>query len=114
MPLSIRVVAVIDDSGIAVTIGQALIAPAGNGVTSIGVTGGVGYVDTPVVQITGGGSSGATAIANIDTSGNLTSITVTNPGSGYGTASPTVALLGGGGGGAAIGSVSWRPTPAAA
>ena len=46
--------AVIDDGGFAITIPQLLLAPAGNGVTSIPVlTGGAGYIDTPLVTITG-------------------------------------------------------------
>lgn len=45
---------------------------------------GVGYREPPLVIITGGGGSGATATAQINyTSGSITSITVTNPGSGY-------------------------------
>ena len=94
--------AVIDDGGFAITIGQALLAPTGNGVASISVTGGAGYVDAPVVTLSGGTGTGATAIANIGTNGALIGITVTNPGTGYGTTVPTVALSGGGGTGASI------------
>ncbi len=87
--------AVIDDGGNAITIAQPLIAPAGSGVSSIPVaTSGAGYLDTPVVTITGGGGVGATAVANIS-AGSVASITVTSPGTGY-TSAPTVTLFGGG------------------
>ena len=96
--------AVIDSQSFNVGIGQALLAPSGNGVTAI--TGsGSGYVAPPVVQIIGDGT-GATAVAEIDASGNITNFRVTNPGIGYSTA-PTVNLVGGGGSGgcsATIGS----------
>lgn len=86
----------INNDGNAITIGQALLAPTGNGVNATGLTvSGGGYIDTPIVTITGGGGSGATAIATINGSGNLTGITITNPGIGY-TSTPTFALSGGG------------------
>ena len=85
----------INNGGNAITIGQALLAPTGNGVSAAGLTvSGGGYIGTPVVTITGDGT-GATAVANIDGSGNLTGITITNTGNGY-TTPPTFALLGGG------------------
>lgn len=85
----------VNNGGNAITIGQALLAPTGNGVSASGLTvSGGGYIDTPLVTITGDGT-GATAVANIDASGNLTGITITNPGTGYTTA-PTFALTGGG------------------
>ncbi len=88
--------ALIDDGGNAITIAQPLLAPAGNGVSSIPVaTGGAGYLDTPVVTITGGGGVGATAVANISSGGAVTNITITSPGTGY-TSTPTVTLYGGG------------------
>jgi autotransporter-associated beta strand protein len=90
--------AVIDTQAFNITIGQSLQAPTGNGVAigTIGVTAGAGYKDTPYVQITGGGGSGATAVATINyATGALTGITITNPGTGYGTA-PTFTLIGGG------------------
>jgi len=58
-------------------------------------TGGSGYVSAPDVIISGGGGSGATALANIS-NGSVSRITVTNAGSGY-TSTPTITLLGGGG-----------------
>jgi len=87
--------ALIDDGGNTITIAQPLLAPTGSGVSSVPVTtGGAGYLDTPVVTITGGGGAGATAVANIY-SGSVTGITITSPGTGY-TSAPTVALFGGG------------------
>ncbi|MEO5914795.1 MAG: autotransporter-associated beta strand repeat-containing protein [Luteolibacter sp.] len=85
----------INNGGNAITIGQALLAPTGNGVSASGLTfGGGGYIAAPQVTITGDGT-GATAVANIDGGGNLTGITITNPGIGY-TTPPTFALVGGG------------------
>jgi autotransporter-associated beta strand protein len=87
--------AIIDDGGNAITVVQPLLAPTGSGVSRIPVAiGGAGYLDAPVVTITGGGGAGAAAVANIS-GGAITSITVVNPGTGY-TNSPTVALFGGG------------------
>lgn len=103
--------ATIDTNGINTTIAQNLVAPTGNGVTTIPVVdGGVGYVGAPYVGISGTGI-GATAVANMvdDGTGNgtfkIASITITNPGTGY-TGTPTVTLTGGGGLGAVLGSVA--------
>ena len=87
--------AIINDGGNAITIAQPLLAPVGNGVSTIPVaTGGAGYIDTPVVSISGGGGVGASAVANV-ASGAVTGITILSPGTGYTTA-PTVTLFGGG------------------
>jgi autotransporter-associated beta strand protein len=87
--------AIIDDGGNAITIAQPLLTPAGNGVSSIPVaTGGAGYLDTPIVTISGGGGAGATAVAKVS-GGAVTGITITSPGTGY-TSAPTVTLFGGG------------------
>ncbi|GAA5484758.1 beta strand repeat-containing protein [Haloferula sargassicola] len=84
----------IDNGGNAITIGQALETPAGSGISATGVTvGGGGFIGRPLVTVTGDGT-GATAVADIDANGNLTGITVTNPGINYTTASFT--LTGGG------------------
>ncbi len=56
---------------------------------------GIGYTSAPTVTISGGGGSGATAIATV-ANNRITGFTVTNPGSGY-TSAPTVTLTGGGG-----------------
>lgn len=92
----------VDNNGTAITIGKPLLAPTDNGVSSIPVaTGGSGYIGAPMVTITGGTGSGATAYAKMvdDGTGNGTfkidSIVVTSPG-GY-TVDPTaITLLGGG------------------
>ena len=52
--------------------------------------GGKGYVTPPAVSITGGGGSGATAVATI-ANGMVTGVVVSSPGSGY-TSTPTVAI----------------------
>jgi autotransporter-associated beta strand protein len=93
---------IIDNSTYNITIGQALLAPGGSGVSASGlaITGGSGYLDTPVVGVSGGGGSGATAVATVS-GGAVTGITITNPGTGY-TSVPTFTLLGGGGSGASI------------
>jgi autotransporter-associated beta strand protein len=104
--------AVIDTNGLNSTLGIALLAPTGDGVSSIAVAaGGSGYIGAPYVEISGGGGSGATAYAVVDldpasaTYGQLTGIVVSNPGVGY-TSAPTITLIGGGGTGAAIGTVT--------
>ncbi|RYD46665.1 MAG: hypothetical protein EOP85_06990 [Verrucomicrobiaceae bacterium] len=97
----------INNGGNAITIGQALLAPVGNGLSGTGLTaGGTGFIGTPVVQITGDGT-GATAVANVNASGTLTGITITNPGTGY-TTGPSFALLGGGIG--STGGIEGTPT----
>ena len=71
-----------------------------NAVSSIAVTnGGSGYTSAPTVTITGGGGSGANAIAQLltFTKGALY-IQVTNSGSGYNPASPPAVTITGGGG----------------
>ena len=79
----------IDTNGNAVTISQALQAPAGSGVATIPMTSaGSGYIGAPYVSLSGDGT-GATAVANMvdDGSGKGTygigSITITCPGRGY-------------------------------
>jgi autotransporter-associated beta strand protein len=53
-------------------------------------SGGSGYT-APTVTISGGGGSGATATAEIDPSGVITGITITNAGTGY-TSVPTITI----------------------
>jgi starch-binding outer membrane protein, SusD/RagB family len=60
--------------------------------------GGTGYTTAPSVNLTGGGGTGATAVATV-TGGVITRITITNRGKGYTTA-PSVSFTGGGGTGA--------------
>jgi autotransporter-associated beta strand protein len=86
---------VVDNGGNSITIPQALLAPTGEGVSSVSLTvEGGGYVNAPLVEIIGDGT-GASAVATIDTAGNLTGITMTNPGINY-TTPPTFNLLKGG------------------
>ena len=69
-------------------------------VTSITIPNkGTGYdaANPPVITISGGGGSGATANVTVD--GSISEITVDNGGSGY-TSSPLVSIVGGGGSGA--------------
>ena len=54
---------------------------------------GTGYLIEPVVTITGGGGTGATATSSIWGNGTVKSITVTNAGSGY-TSQPTIRING--------------------
>lgn len=102
--------ATIDTNGSSNTISQALLAPPGNGVTTIPVTnGGSGYVGAPLIDIEQGPGYGATAVANMipDGSGNGTysvgSITITNPGIGW-TSAPSLYIFGGGGTGFTAGT----------
>jgi hypothetical protein len=80
----------VNTAGQDVTIGQAMTAPAGFGVGASGSTiavasGGTGYVGAPVVLFAApaGGGVAATGVATINSSGTVTGITVTSPGSGY-------------------------------
>ena len=101
----------VDNAAHAITIGQALLTPTGNGVSATGlaITGGSGYIDTPIVTVTGGGGSGATAVAVVS-GGAITGITITNPGIGY-TSVPTFTLTGGGGTGASISAGTAQVVP---
>jgi len=88
--------ATFDTTNFACTIASALRAPAGNGVASISIAPRGGYIGPPMVTISGGGGSGATAIAEFDAaSGFVNGITVTCPGFGY-TSAPAVSLSYGG------------------
>ncbi|HSV30140.1 MAG TPA: autotransporter-associated beta strand repeat-containing protein, partial [Candidatus Omnitrophota bacterium] len=94
--------AVIDTNGHDLTVSQALTAPTGDGLTGVSLaSGGAGYVAHPVVEISGGGGTGASATPVIDGSGAITGIRITNPGVGY-TSAPTVAIKGGGAAQAAV------------
>lgn len=57
-------------------------------------SGGSGYTAAPAVTISGGGGTGATALAAINSSGVVTSVSIVNPGSGF-TSVPTITLGGG-------------------
>lgn len=101
--------AVIDTNGFDDTVGADLIAPTGNGVTSLSLdNAGSGYIGAPAVRILDDGNpSTATGYAVVGTDpsngatfGKVTSVVITNPGVITGT--PTVSLVGGGGTGAAV------------
>ncbi|MCX7007405.1 MAG: autotransporter-associated beta strand repeat-containing protein, partial [Kiritimatiellaeota bacterium] len=75
-----------------------LLAPSGSGtvVNAASLTNLGGYVGAPYVLISGGGGTGATAVALFDYTQNIvTGIVVTSRGVGY-TNSPSVTLIGGG------------------
>ncbi|MFA4868622.1 MAG: RagB/SusD family nutrient uptake outer membrane protein [Pedobacter sp.] len=62
--------------------------------------GGSNYTSAPLVSISGGGGTGATATAVISTTtGKVTSVTITDPGSFF-SAAPVISFSGGGGSGA--------------
>jgi autotransporter-associated beta strand protein len=86
-----------DTAGFNVTIGQSMQAPAGKGLSSVAIAnGGSGYIAPPIVEISGGGGTGATGYAEIDrVTGAVTNIVISNPGNGY-TTPPTVVLKQGG------------------
>lgn len=86
----------VDSNGRGINIAQPLLTTTGTtGVSSIPVaTGGSGYLSAPVVTISGGGGTGASAVAVVS-EGVVTGITITSTGTGYTTA-PVVTLDGGG------------------
>lgn len=70
------------------------------GVSAVTVSnGGTGFTTAPTVTFTGGGGTGATGFATIDSDGKIAGVTITNAGSGY-TSAPGVSFSGGGGTGA--------------
>lgn len=83
---------------------------ANDGITSIVLlNGGSGYTTAPTVTITGGGGTGATAVAYVN-NGVVTSVELTNPGSGY-TSDPTVSFGGPGTGAIANAFKNGFPSP---
>jgi hypothetical protein len=80
-------------------------------VSEVSVTrGGTGYTSAPAIQFTGGGGSGAEAVAVIK-DGAVARIVITDGGAGY-TSAPTVTVTGGGGSGAEASAVIRPDTPA--
>lgn len=73
-------------------------ALAGRVISATFVAAGGSYSTPPTVSITGGGGSGATAVATVQ-NGGVIAVTIVNQGSGY-TSTPTIGFSGGGGGGA--------------
>lgn len=89
--------ATLNTNGNTITVAQPLLAPTGSGVTALSVAvGGAGYIDAPLVAITGGTGTGATAIANV-VNGVVTGFAITNPGTGYSPGDVLTATLTGGG-----------------
>ena len=89
----------IDTTGNAITIGQSLTRHHnGSGASAIAVASGehASYIDTPLVTLSGGSGTGATAVASV-TGGVVTGFTITNPGVGYQPGDIlTAAIVGGG------------------
>jgi len=80
------------------------LVPSG-GIGSVTLTSqGNNYSTTPTVAISGGGGSGATAVATLSGK-KVSAITITNPGSGY-TSPPTISISGGTPNAAATATVS--------
>ena len=91
----------VDDGGLVITIPQALTAATGAGVSSITLSsGGSGYIDSPIVTISGGSGSNATATATVS-GGVVTAVVVTSPGTGY-SLSDTLSVSFSGGGASAV------------
>jgi hypothetical protein len=67
---------------------------------------GNGYIAQPLVEITGGGGSGATAVSIVE-NGTVTEVRVTNPGQNYST-TPDIKFTGGGGSGARASVVRFK------
>lgn len=99
--------ATIDDNGFSFTFAQSLLAPDGQGVTSLPWGGTLtGYIGAPYVGISGGGGTGATAVALFNfASGSVTGIVITCSGTGY-TSAPAVTLVGGGASTVELGSAT--------
>jgi hypothetical protein len=105
-------------AGSAVTVGFAAFTTAATATASVSssngaidkiniTAGGKGYSGTPVVQISGGGGTGASATATV-VNGVVTGVTVTSPGSGY--SSPTVSFLEGTGASATVNALEGTQT----
>lgn len=76
------------------------------GIASISITsGGASYINPPLISITSGGGSGATATANIS-GGQIATVVVTSPGLGF-TGQPTISVTAGSG---ATGTARLIPT----
>src|SRR5678815_1929694 len=107
--------ATIDTNGQSVTVAQPLVAPTQNGLASITVSdGGSKYRAAPIVSITNDptetAAGGGSAIATIDSTGKVTNVIITNPGS-Y-TVMPTIRLIANGGDNAAGAELPYGGTKA--
>lgn len=100
------------------SIATPILDPVGNGITGIEyAVDGTGYIGAPVVTITGGDGTGATARASFDKATGVVSKTliITNPGTGYSNtpSAPLIVTLTGGGASAVAPSGSPTITRAA-
>jgi len=98
----------IDNNGVNITVGQALLAPTGSGISSSTISvpsGGSGYVGAPIVTLSGGTGSGATGYATVS-GGVVTGIVITSPGIGYTSGDTLTATFTGGGATVAASSVT--------
>lgn len=86
-----------DTNGFDYTVAAPILAATGSGVSSISFSGGSGYVGAPAVAISGGSGTGATAVAVIDSSGTVTAVIITNPGTGYAPGDTLTVTFSGGG-----------------
>jgi autotransporter-associated beta strand protein len=103
----------INTNGQNVTIAQSLTAadsfglyPANGTLSYSGSNAGAGYIGPPVVLLSGGAGSGATAVATLDPSGFVDGITITNPGRGYSSTDTLTATFYGGDSTVAAGSLT--------
>jgi Repeats of unknown function (DUF5649) len=75
------------------TVATVVAALTATSLSSIAIIGGGNYTGTPTFAITGGGGTGATAVAVIDANKKIAGVQITNPGTGY-TSTPTVTITG--------------------
>jgi len=117
-PMSIG--AQVQSGNASVSVSQVSAGTSTTGVTSITLsTGGSGYTDRPRITFSGGGGSGATAYAKINSAGAVIGLYLLSPGTGY-TSAPSVVITpadGNGSGaagtathGAILSGVAWQAT----
>ncbi len=88
--------AIFDTTNYDVSVSVPLLAPTGSGISSIPITASTGFMGPPFVTLSGGGGTGATAIAQFNSAnGTVSGVLVTCPGFGY-TTNPVATFSGGG------------------
>jgi hypothetical protein len=98
-----------DKGWFSVVIGNRFPSPGAGAVISLTLNeGGLNYTSAPDVTLSGGGGTGAAAVALINDDGVVSGFRLTAGGSGY-TSAPTVTLTGGGGTGATAASQIGAP-----
>jgi autotransporter-associated beta strand protein len=97
-------------SNLVTTTGQGIYKTATFAATP-GATAGAGYTGMPAVIVSGGGGTGAQAIANINSAGQITGFTMTSPGQGYTSGSTLTFTLSGGGAAAPASPYSYSLQP---